>query len=117
MSIRVAIFRGQGVKIQGRGYGVVHRFVSPEEVLVKLRDGFTTVQVADLFPVAALDQVAKRYEEYDIDLELSARPVGRDQLEPDVSDEEAEVAEASQEVSYEEFSAEADEELVEEMES
>jgi len=123
MSIHVAIFRGQGVRVQGRGYGVVHRFVSPTEVLVKLRDGFATVQIADLLPVAALDQVAKRYEEYEIELELSSDvKVSRrdDELEePELTglEEEPEVGSASAEQSYEEFEErEVEAEMAEEME-
>ena len=95
--MRVCCFRGQGVFKEGRGYGAIHAFVSPTEVLVKFRSGFDTVQIADLLPVAALDQVAKRLEEHEIDLELSVEvKVSRDdELEVDLSDEEPETSEAS----------------------
>lgn len=88
MAICVQIFRGQGVFIEGRGYGTVHRFESPTEVLIKFREGFETIPLNQLLPVSNLPNlvtVAHRYHEND--LELSPRDRD-DQYEPEVSDEE-----------------------------
>ena len=91
MGIRVNAFRGQGVRIEGRGYGVIHGFVSPTEVRVKFREGFEMIRIDELLPVVVLDSVGTRFEEREFEIEL-ADPVGRrdNEIEPDVTDEESE---------------------------
>ena len=65
MSIRVAIFRGQGIRV-GNRHGVAHRYASPTEVIVRFKDGFETVATNQLLPVSNLQTlvtVTHRYHE------------------------------------------------------
>lgn len=88
MGIRVAVFRGQGVRVDSR-CGVVHGWTSPTEVRIRFREGFEMVALDRLLPVVALGSVARRFEEHDLEIELSMREINRDdQLEPELSDEE-----------------------------
>ncbi len=69
--IKVNCFRGQGVFIEGRGYGTIHDFVSPTEVRVRFREGFDNVRIDELLPaVLAPDGVAQMVGEADLDVEL-----------------------------------------------
>jgi hypothetical protein len=90
MATSVQVFRGQGVLVEGRGYGTVHRFESPTELLIKFREGFETIAVNQLLPASDLESlvtIGHRYQESDLELDLSPR--GReDELEPELSDEE-----------------------------
>lgn len=88
----VNVFRGNGVfvKGEGRGYGTIHNFVTPETVRVRFRSGFDEVAIADLLPVSNLESlvtVAHRYHEDNLELDFSPRNRD-DQLEAELSDEE-----------------------------
>lgn len=70
--MKVCCIRGQGVRV-GNRFGVVHRYVSPSEVLVKFRDGFETVPVDQLLPATEmkLESLPRKSEEYRLKIELT----------------------------------------------
>ena len=109
--ILVNVFRGQGCQVVGRdGYAVVWKIVSPTEVVVKMRSGFETVHVGDLLPVSAIETVAQRFEEREIELELED-PIRHlnNAIVPDVSYEESGEEAAEEASDYEEAALEAKE--------
>lgn len=69
-------------------------------MLVKFRDGFETVQIDQLLSVAALESVARRFNEREIELELGPGRKRDMELEPELGDEE--LAEQHEEEFYEE---------------
>ncbi len=90
MAICVPIFRGQGIFTKDRGYGTVHGFVSPTKIRVRFREGFEVVPVDQLLPVVALESVAQRFEERQIEIELDPITRRTNELEPEVFEKEAE---------------------------
>jgi hypothetical protein len=107
MSVHLDIFRGQGVRVGGK-YGVIHSYTTPGKVLVRFKDGFETIAIDQLLPVAAIQDIGHRFAERDLELELPTPMEQRDgEIEPDVSDEDKE---GSSENEFEEELAEMVEE-------
>lgn len=82
--MRVLVFRGQGVRV-GNRFAVVHKFVSPTEVEVRFKEGFEIVCIADLLPVAQIEEVARRYNE-EIEIDLGSPDRGK--FEPEAWEQE-----------------------------
>jgi hypothetical protein len=93
MAICVQIFRGQGIFTKDRGYGTVHGFVSPTEIRIRFREGFEVVPIDEVLPVVALESVAQRFEERQIEIELDPITRRNNELEPEVFEKEGEMAE------------------------
>jgi hypothetical protein len=90
MSVHLDIFRGQGVRV-GNRYGTIHAYAEAGKVRVKFKDGFETLSLDQLLPVAAIQGIAHRFAERDLELELPTPMEQRDgEIEPDVSDEDKE---------------------------
>lgn len=86
----VYLTRGNGVFVNGFGYGVLHQFISSTEVKVKFRSGFEVIKISDLLPVVALNEVASRFGEREIEVHLPTLMEAHDgELEPEVSEDEA----------------------------
>jgi hypothetical protein len=100
MSIYANVFRGQGVRVSNR-FGVVHRFTNPGEIVVRFKEGFETVSLDQLLPVAAIQDVGHRFAERDIELELSPMERHDGELSPDVDDAESSENEIDEEVEAE----------------
>jgi hypothetical protein len=87
MSVYANLFRGQGIRV-GNRYGVIHRFASPSEIVVRFKEGFETLSIAQLLPVTAIQDVGHRFAERDIELELTPMEQHDGEIESDVCDEE-----------------------------
>jgi hypothetical protein len=86
MSIYANVFRGQGVRV-GNRYGVIHKFTSPGEIVIRFKEGFETLSLSQLLPAAAIQDVGHRFAERDIELELTPMEQHDGEIEPDVIDE------------------------------
>ena len=89
MSISASVFRGQGVRV-GNRFGVIHKFTNPGEIVVRFKEGFETVSLSQLLPVAAILNVGHRFAEPDIELELTPMEQHDGEIEPDDKQESSE---------------------------
>ena len=84
----VNAFRGQGVKV-GERFGVIHRFTEPGKVVVRFKEGFESLSLDQLLPVAVIAGIGSRYAEKDLELEIPTPMEQHDgELQPEISDDD-----------------------------